>query len=196
LSRPHRRRPRDLVLAGGAAALALVIALVIVLAGGSGGSAPAYGAELIRFAQSSPLLLLEESGWRVQHVSQSKTREGTDGSMEFVTGKAIPYESIEITGNEKEEREQGMLPPAVRQRRVELSWRHESLKQAVEMQTVTLHPHGRRWVKLPVLDTTAVVDTRAEFYVNQGGPGNREMVALWSEGGWTLSLKAAVANQA
>jgi hypothetical protein len=199
LPRPHRRRPRNLALAGGAAALALVIALVIILAGGSGGSggpAPAYGADLVRFAESSPLLLLEGPDWRVQHVSQSRTPEGTDGSMEFVTGKAIPYESIEITGNEKEEREQGIDPPTVRQRRVELSWRHESLAQAVEMQRGSLHPHGQRWVKLPVLDTTAVVDTRAEFYANQGGPGNREMAAFWSEGGWTLSLRAAVKDQA
>ena len=198
--RPHRRRPRRLMLTGGAVALAVVVALVIVLAGGSGGSggpAPAYGASLVRFAESSPLLLLEGPGWRVQHVSQSKTREGTNGSMEFVTGKAIPYESIEILGNEKHgEREQGMDPPSVRQRRVELSWRHESLGQAVEMQRGSLHPHGQRWVKLPVLNTTAVVDTRDEFYANQGGPGNRTMVALWSEDGWTLSLKAAVPNQA
>jgi hypothetical protein len=199
LPRPHRRRPRNLALAGGAAALAVVVALVIVLAGGSGGSggpAPAYGADLVRFAESSPLLLLEGPGWRVQHVSQSKTREGTDGSMEFVTGKAVPYESIEILGNEKRETEKGMFPPSIRQRQVELRWSHESLTQAVEMQRGSPHPHGQRWVKLPVLGTTAVVDTRAEFYANQGGPGNREMVALWSEGGWTLSLKAAVKDQA
>jgi hypothetical protein len=197
--RPQRRRPRNLVLAGGAGALSVVIALVIVLAGGSGGSGgpvPAYGADLVRFAESSPLLLLEGSDWRVQHVSQSKTREGTDGSMEFVTGKAVPYESIEILGNEKRETEKGMAPPSVRQRQVELRWSHESLTQAVELQRGSLHPHGQRWVKLPVLGTTAVVDTRAEFYANQGGPGNREMVALWSEGGWTLSLKAAVKDQA
>jgi hypothetical protein len=64
------------------------------------------------------------------------------------------------------------------------------------MQRDSLHPHGRRWIKLPVLNTTALVDTRAEFYANQGGPGNRVMVALWSEGGWTLRLQAAVRDQA
>jgi hypothetical protein len=199
LPRPRRRGPSGLLLAGGAAVLAVVVALVVFLGGGSGdsGPAPAYGADLVRFAESSPLLLLEAPGWRVQHVSQSKTREGTNGSMEFVTGKAIPYESIKILGNEKRgETEQGMDPPSVRQRRVELSWRHESLKQAVEMQRGSLHPHGQRWRKLPVLNTTAVVDTRAEFYANQGGPGDRTMVALWSEGGWTLRLQASVPNQA
>jgi hypothetical protein len=198
--RPRGRRPRNLALAAGGAALAVVVALVIVLAGGgSGPSSRAYGAELIRFAESSPLLLLEEPGWRVQHVSQTKTREGTDGSMEFVTGKAIPYETIEIHGGEKRETETGMSPPSVRQRRVELSWRDESvesLKEAVERQGYSLHPHGHHWVKLPVLDTTAAVDTRAEFFANQGGPGDRTMIAFWAEGGRTLSLKAAVPNQA
>jgi hypothetical protein len=193
----HRPRPHRLVLAGGSAALAFVVALVVVLAGG-GSSAPsrAYGAELIRFAESSPLLLLEGPGWRVQHASQTKTREGTDGSMEFVTGKAIPYETIEVRGGEKRETEQGMFPSSVRQRRVELSWSHESLEEAVERQRGSLHPFGKRWVKLPVLGTTAAVDTRAEFFANQGGPGNRTMIAFWAEGGRTLSLKAAVPNQA
>jgi hypothetical protein len=197
LPRPRDRRPGNLALAAGGAALAVVVALVIVFAGG-GSEAPsrAYGAELIRFAESTPLLLLEEPGWRVQHVSQTKTREGSDGSMEFVTGKAIPYETIEIHGGEKRETETGMSPPSVRQRRVELSWHDESLKEAVERQGYSLHPHGRRWVKLPVLDTTAAVDTRAEFFANQGGPEDRTMIAFWAEGGRTLSLKAAVPNQA
>jgi len=94
------------------------------------------------------------------------------------------------------ERESGMLPPAVRQRRVELSWRHGSLAEAISTQHRSLHPHGQRWVKLPVLDTTAAVDTRAEFYVNQGGPGNRQMTALWFEDGYVLELRAAVPDQA
>lgn len=116
--------------------------------------------------------------------------------MEFVTGRPIPYESITITGSSEAERESGMFPPPVRQRRVELSWRHGSLAEAIATQRGSLHPHGRRWVKLPVLDTTAAVDTRAEFYVNQGGPGNRRMVAFWSEDGYVLELRAAVPDQA
>jgi hypothetical protein len=89
-----------------------------------------------------------------------------------------------------------MFPAAVRQRRVELRWRHGSLAEAISTQRASLHPHGRRWVELPVLGTTAHVDTRAEFYVNQGGPGNRQMVALWTEDGYLLELRAAVPDQA
>jgi hypothetical protein len=89
-----------------------------------------------------------------------------------------------------------MFPPAVRQRRVELWWHHGTLGEAISMQRKTLHPHGHRWLKLPLLDTTAAVDTRAEFYVNQGGPGNRRMVAFWSEDGYVLQLAAAVPDLA
>lgn len=204
--RPGRSRRPVLALAGG---LAMVGALVVLLlSSGDTGNRPSqlgtqgveprvYGAELIRFAESSPLLLLEGPGWRVQNAIEEKRREGLEGSLEFVTGKPIPYESIRITGSSRREREAGMFPPAVRQRRVELSWRHGSLAEAVANQRrYYLHPHGQRWVRLPVVETTATVDTRAEFYVNQGGPGNRQMVAFWHEGGYLLELRAAVPDLA
>jgi hypothetical protein len=187
------RRRGGLVGVAGLAAAAVVAAVILLLGGGSSESpSPAYGAELVRFAESTPLLLLEGPGWRVQNVTQYKNREGLQGSMEFVTGKPIPYESVRLSGTATEQRESGMFPPAVRQRRVELAWSHRSLAGEVERVRTMLHPHGRRVVELPVLDTTATVDTRAEFYVNQGGPGNRQMIALWSEGGYTLELRAAV----
>jgi len=83
----------------------------------------------------------------------------------------------------------------VRQRKVELRWRRESLATAVANRRASLHPHGNHWVRLPVLDTTADVDTHAEIFVNQGGPGDREMVALWPEDGYVLELRAAVRDQ-
>jgi hypothetical protein len=214
-TRPRHWRPRRFALALGPAVLAVTFAAVLVLAGGgSNHPSRAYGAELVRFAESTPLLLLEGPGWRVQNVTESgqgaympRSVSGT-GSMEFVTGKSIPYESVRITCTHevmsksgkfpicKAERESGMLPPAVRQRRVELRWFHGSLEDSLSTAHKSLHPHGRHWTKLPVLDTTADVDTRAEFYVNQGGPGNRQMTALWSEDGYVLELKAAVPDLA
>lgn len=198
--KPPRRQPRRPVVltVGGAALAAGAVAVVLVTAGGADHPSRAYGAELVRFAESTPLLLLEGPGWRVQHVDQEKSRigSGTEGSMEFVTGKPIPYESIFASGGTKRPREKGMHPPAERQRMVQLSWRHWSLAEAIKMQHGYAHPHGERWVKLPVLGTTAAVDTRAEFYVNQGGPGNREMKAIWREDGYTLELEAAVPDQA
>jgi hypothetical protein len=182
----------------GAACLVAAIVLLVSLArGGPDRSGRAYGADLVRFAEASPLLLLEGPGWRVQNAEEHRSREGTEGSMEFVTGKPIPYESIKITGNEETgERESGMFPPAVRQRRVELDWRHGSLQETIAWIHGLPHPHGRKVLKLPLLETTAYVDTRDEFYVNQGGPGNRQMIALWSEDGYVLELRAAVPDLA
>lgn len=42
------------------------------------------------------------------------------------------------------------------------------------------------------MSCSAYVDTRAEGFRNQGGPGNRQMAALWSEDGYLLELRAAV----
>jgi hypothetical protein len=192
---PPRVRPRRGRLAVGFAtvAIAAAVAVVLILAGGGAEkSSRAYGASLVRFAEASPLLLLEGPGWRVQNVDEHREREGIAGSMEFVTGKPIPYETIRQRGSARRPTESGMFPPAVRQRRVNLEWRHESLLDQISYLNGLPHPHGRKALWLPVLDTKAYVDTRAEFYANQGGPGNRRMVAVWSEDGFTLTLQAAV----
>lgn len=208
---PRRRRRRSFrPLIAGATAIAAA-AVVFLAAGGSSSSPePAYGAQLVRFAESTPLLLLEGPNWRVQNVTQTgqgvymaRSSRGT-GSMEFVTGKPVPYESARVTCTREtpskngkypvcvEQHASGMLPPAVRQRKVELRWFHGSLADTVSMAREIPHPHGQKWARLPVLETTADVDTRAEFFVNQGGPGNRQMTAYWSEGGYVLELRAAV----
>lgn len=145
---------------------------------------------------ASPLLLLEGPGWRVQNTEESRGRDGVTGSIEFVTGKPIPYESIKVTGSNKHPHESGMFPASVRQRRVEISWRPGSLKQTIDWINGLPHPHGRKTATLPVLATTAYVDERDEFYANQGGPGNRQMIALWEEGGDVFELRAAVPDLA
>jgi hypothetical protein len=145
---------------------------------------------------ASPLLLLQGPGWRVQNAEENRSREGITGSLEFVTGKPIPYETIKVSGPSKHPRESGMFPPAVRQRRVELSWRPASLKQTEEWIEDQPHPHGHQVLQLPVLGTTAYVDTRDEFYSNQGGPGNLQMTALWAEGADVFELRAAVPSLA
>lgn len=194
-ARRSRRALRASVALVGA--LAAIVALVLVFSGGDGrDGSRAYAAELVRFAESSPLLLLEGPNWRVQNANEERRREGTEGSIEFVTGKPIPDESLTMSGSAEAPRESGMQPPSVRQRRVELWWHHGTLADAISTQRRGPHPHGQRWVNLPVLDTTATVDTRAEFFVNQGGPGNRRMVAFWQEDGYVLQMAAAVPSQA
>lgn len=191
----RRPRPRRLALAFATAALASAFVVMLILAGGGGKhSSRAYGAALIRFAESTPLLLLEGPEWRVQNVTQYGNGEG---AMEFVTGKPVPYESIRITGDEETGwRQSGMFPPAVRQRKVELNWRQGTLRESLSTARGMPHPHGQRWIEAPVLETTAQVDTRAEFYVNQGGAGNRQMTAFWAEGGHVLEMRAAVPDLA
>jgi hypothetical protein len=198
---PRRRRPRRLALALGTATVAVIGAAVVILAGGtSEHPSRAYGAELVRFAESTPLLLLEGPGWRVEDAYEAGSGpylprgSAGEGSMEFVTGRPIPYEHIKISANGTE---RGMAPPSVRQRKVELTWRHGKL----ELPGPAVHS-----VELPVLGTTAKVNTGAgriyvytkagKRVVNPGGPGDRTMAATWREGGYVLEMRAAVPDLA
>ncbi len=209
----RQRRPRHLALA--LAGVAATAAAIVILGGGtSEHPSPAYGAELVRFAESTPLLLLDGLDWRVEDVYEASRGpfqprgSAGEGSMEFVVGKPIPDETIHSTQVGKPRhvqgssalymkfREKGMLPPAVRQRKVELRWSRRSLASELRYAHSVPHLHGQHWVRLPVLGTTADVDTRAEWFVNQGGPGNRQMTAYWSEDGYLLELKAAVPDLA
>jgi hypothetical protein len=196
LHHPEAGRGRHVLLAF--IAIALLVTLALAGVGAGGGPGEAHAAEPTSSTGASPLLLLKGPGWRVQNTEESRGRgsEGIYGAIEFVTGKPIPYESIKVSGPNKHPRESGMFPPAVRQRRVELAWRPASLKETIAWIHGLPHPHGRKVVHLPVLDTTAYVDTRDEFYSNQGGPGNRQMIALWSEGGDVFELRAAVPDLA
>jgi len=165
---------------------ALIAALLLLGTGTGAAAAPA----------TAPRLLLEGPGWRVQDANEAREREGLYGSLEFVTGKPTPYETVRLGGTNKKPTESGMFPPAVRRRRVELSWRQGSLAATLAMQRQSPHPHGQDWVELPVVGTTAQVDTRAEFFANQGGPGDLEMKAFWEEDGFVVELRAAVPSQA
>jgi hypothetical protein len=212
----RRRRPRHLALAlVGAAAAATAVAILVLAGGASEHPSRAYGAELVRFAESTPLLLLEGPDWRVEdmyeapHGPYRPRGSAGEGSMEFVTGKPIPDETIRVTAVGKPEhrpgskapvytklRETGMLPPAVRQRKIELHWSHRSLASTLAYAHQYPHSQGQRWIELPVLGTTADVDTRATQFVNQGGRGDRQMTAYWVEDGYLLELQAAVPDLA
>lgn len=82
-ARPLHRRRLALVLAVTAA----VVAAVAVLPSGrdEGGPAPAFAAPLVRFANASPLALLQLSGWHVVYADEDANGEG---EMHFVRGPA------------------------------------------------------------------------------------------------------------
>lgn len=196
--RAARRRQGRLLGLAGTAAAAVAAVILLVLGGGSHSPSRAYGAELVRFAESTPLLLLDEPSWRVHNLFQVDSREGLQGSMEFVTGPPIPYESTTISADGTVS---GMAPKADRQRKVELSWRRGELEFSRPSWVPVVQP-----VKAPVLDTTALINPRAERLYNLteagrtridlGGPGDRQMVAIWKEEGRLLEMRAWVSNLA
>lgn len=196
--RAARRRQGRLLGLAGTAAAAVAAVILLVLGGGSHSPSRAYGAEQVRFAESTPLLLLDEPGWRVHDLFQVNSREGVQGSMEFVTGPPIPSERTTISADGTVS---GMAPKADRQRKVELSWRQGELEFSTPSFVPPIQP-----VKAPVLDTTALINTRAErLYslteagrtrIDLGGPGDRQMVAIWKEGGRLLEMRAWVSNLA
>jgi hypothetical protein len=205
----RRRRSARLLTASGVAA-AVAAALFLLLGGaGTQPTPPAYGAQLVRFAESTPLLLLEGPGWRVENVYQAgqgvympRSSRGT-GSMEFVTGSEIPYDSVRIVAHGTVS---DMPPKTVRQRKVELSWRRGKLEFPGAPLAQFPGAPAIRPVRAPVLDTTALVNTRAEriytrsegktHVISLGGPGDRQMVAIWREDGLLLELRAWVSNLA
>jgi uncharacterized protein YodC (DUF2158 family) len=167
----RRSRPRHTLLAL-ASATAAAVATAIVLVGGGAAThspAPAYGAELVRFAESTPLLLLEGPGWHVRSVDEVS---GGEGMMQFVS------------------QEPGL---AEHQRWVDLSWDDAKLSEVLRLYfdgPIDRVPGRKVTTRIPALGATAYIDTRAESAPRYGGPGDHQMVAVWKEGGRAMVLDA------
>ena len=181
---PQRRgRPRYLL---GIAGAAVAVAILLVVIGGSGGStqppARAYGAELVRFAQASPLLLLEAPGWEVAYADEEAAEEGElrfqHGSESIPTEHASQAANGEITG---------ILPAATRQRQAELSWRGGSLAGWVKDRAASAEAR----TTAPVLGTTAKV-----FQYEGGSPGDLDVTALWLDQDRVLEFRSEVPTMA
>ncbi len=175
-------RQRSLALAG---ALALVLAGAVAffaVGGASRSPQPAYGAELVRFAESTPLLLLEEPGWRVRNVIQWQQ---SSGSMEFGPGSpapARPHPSrSEIIHGEAQLRF-GL-------RTVKVGW--GPWKRASGW-LKSYRAHGFT-VTAPVLGTVAHINPGGRSSI-PGAHGLHSMLAVWREGDRVLSLSAWVSN--
>jgi hypothetical protein len=177
-SRPdgQSRRPRSaLLVLTGATVLAAAAAVFLLVGGTSETPAPAYGAELVRFAESTPLLLLEGPGWRVENVNELNSGEGT---MKFVRGKPGA--------------------PSARQRWVDLDWNNATLSEALRFfyGPVDRVPGRKFTTTIPTLGTKVYIDTRAESSHRYGGPGDHEMLAVWAEDGHVLELSTRVPDLA
>jgi hypothetical protein len=207
------RSPRTgRALAVGVLAVATVAAVIVLLAGSSSSPTPAYGAELVHFAESTPLLLLKDPDWRVADVVESRSGPGmpVGGQMYFQTGSPA---SLRVRLS-REDAESHTVPAAVRGKRqseVELSWRSRkqvglvwshgrvgtSIYSPYLKKKVTIFEPGKAFrTTIPGLEVTAYVDPRAENTPNQTGPGNRHMVAIWTEGDKLLALRSWVPSLA
>src|SRR5579875_653256 len=76
----HRRARRRMVVGLAAAAAAVAVVGLVPFGGRGGGPTPAFAAALVRFANSTPRLLLRLPGWRVVFVQQNP---GDGGEMHF-----------------------------------------------------------------------------------------------------------------
>ncbi len=208
-ARGWRPRSRRLGLGLVGAALAAVVLAVVLLSGG-GAERPtsAYGAELIRYAESTPLLLLEGPGWGVRSVEGS----GPRGQIEFAKASPEPHpdESLETRADVKRH---VTLPAVVarRMRLTELAWYdssdyHATLRggklslsfyDSYLHKRVHLHEPGRSLkMEVPNLGVTAYVNPRSETSWRQGGPGDRAMLAYWYEGAHLIEMRASVPSLA
>lgn len=177
-SRRHsaRRRP---AIAIGALAIAAAAGAVVLIAGSSSRPTRAYGAELVRFAQSTPLLLFERPGWEVRNMSQTSAGEGV---MEFGPESA---DSAEAHISRLRSTAENPVPGL---RKVELTW--VPLNRLTKR--ILAEPDRNGFTTtFPVLDTTASVDpgVRLPF------PGAHHLLstsAIWQEGGRLMGLRAYV----
>jgi hypothetical protein len=170
--RRRRRRSRGLLLGLGAAAAAAAAVVVLLVGGGHDAESPgpAYSADLVRYAESTPLLLLELPGWRVKDLQQ---QHGGDGELGIVTDKG-----------------------PVKERWVQLFWFPAG--QPMLPWHDLIHPlldrtPGRRFTVRPKnLGAVVHIDTRVESAPRYGSPGDHEMSALWKEKGHVILMTTRV----
>lgn len=176
LAAAPRPRSRSLLLGLAAATATAAVVVVLLLGGGHGPESPtpAYGADLVRYAESTPLLLLELPGWHVKDLAQ---QHGGGGQLGIVT-------------------DQG----PVKQRWVELNWFPAGQPgftwQAVLHPRIDRTPGSRFAIRSKSLDATVHVDTRAESAPRYGRPGDHEMSAIWKEGHRAVFMTSRVPSVA
>lgn len=178
------------------------VALLFLIGGGSSGQAPsAYAAPLLRFAESTPLILIGAPGWHVEGVQPYSSQEG---EMQFFQGHTLPPEEV-VTVQHGEAR--GILPARVRRRTAELNWYGPlnvsangqasgipNLDTASEVFRYRLHD----WISEDDAETTAsVLGTTARIFLTTNAPRQYfEGVALWVDDGRVLEFRSPVSSSA
>jgi hypothetical protein len=184
--RATRRRVRRRLGVAIALACAAAIALAALPSGprpgeGTPGAPPrAWAAELVRFAEASPLVLLDVPGWRVDYADESSA---TEGEMRFLQGdEPAPDPQIVITDGRP-------VPKAViedARRHAALNWRAGPIGtwKRDRAQSAAVHTTA------PVLGTTAdVYEYRAAGQFRRRD--HHDITALWNDGARVMEFRAA-----
>jgi len=164
---PRRRRARSPRLA-----LSLGVALAAVLVGLStsgvfaGRAETAWGAELVSFANASPLVLLDQTGWRVDYANETSAQ---DGEMHFTTAPVPTDPSAEDNTTD-----------------ATLSWYAGTLSSMADRAN-----SADLITTAPILGTVAHV-----FQYAGGQPGHQDITALWEYDGRVLEFRAGAADVA
>ena len=162
------RTPRLAVPVAIAAAAAIVALSVGGVFGGRSGTA--WGAELVHFAEASPLVLLEQPGWRVDYANEDSAQ---DGEMHFTSGP-LPAPSTAATSAAEDFTTDAAL-----------NWRPGPLSSWM----------ADRANSADVITKAPVLGTVANVYQYAGGqPGHEDITALWEYGGQVLEFRAGAAD--
>jgi hypothetical protein len=173
-----RRRRRFARVALPIAATAVVLVALLVLRDGSSdpGSGTAWAAEQVRFAEASPLVLLDVPGWRVEYADEQSRQEG---ELQFRLGPTPPPEDMKISPEALD----GPVPADTRL--ATLQWSAGALRSWLE----------DRAASAALTATAPVLGTVARVYQYEGGtPGHRDITALFRYDGRVLEFRAGAAD--
>jgi hypothetical protein len=164
--RQIRRRYGGLCAAG---AVTIAAFFGVVNFGGDrgGAPAPAFGAELVRLAKASPLVLLDAPGWHVAYAAEGSKVKGV---MHFF------YDGSPTIGSAA-----GENPPAIGERSAKLRWRVGRLTERM---------YGRGEYPALAFIGTPLLHGRALVFHIKGHPGHFDVTATWEDHGRVLAFRS------
>ena len=172
------RRPRRRLVTRLALAVAVVFAISLVaLSLGTSGDEPGtvWAAELVRLAESSPLVLLDAPGWQVSYADEQSAQEG---ELHFSLGTPPAPSTTPMSASQQID-----APNTT----AELNWRPGRLAMWTR----------DRAASADVSTTAPVLGTTAHVYRYEGGrPGHQDVTALWRYDGRVLEFRAGAADVA
>lgn len=160
------------------AATAVVLVALLLLRDGSSdrGSGTAWAAKQVRFAEASPLVLLDAPGWRVEYADEQSRQEG---ELQFRLGPTPPLQDTTISAEAPD------APIPADTRSATLHWSTGGIRSWLD----------DRAAGAAITATAPVLGTAARVYQYKGGtPGHRDITALFRYDGRVLEFRAGAAD--